>query len=119
MGMIQARRANRDTWQQIIDDQKADGRSVAAFCRDRQISQASFFAWRRRLSSRQASPPPRRFVEVTHAEALPSAPADTEAAAAGTAAIEVYLPGCRRIQVRRGFDHDLLIELVQTLERMP
>ena len=24
-----------------------------------------------------------------------------------------------RIRVRRGFDHDLLIELVQTLERMP
>jgi hypothetical protein len=122
--MSQARRVNRDRWQQLIGDQQAGGRSVAAFCRERQIGQASFFAWRRRLSARQASPP--RFVEVAHAEALPSAPVDAhggeafhEAGAADAAAIEVRLRGRRRLRVRRGFDHDLLFELVQALERLP
>jgi hypothetical protein len=115
--MSEAHRANRDKWQQIIDDQRASGRTVALFCRDRQIGQASFFAWRRRLSSRQASPPP-RFVEVTHAEALAKGNPSLPSAPADVAAIEVDLHG-RRLLVRRGFDHDLLIELVQTLERLP
>jgi transposase-like protein len=78
--MSQARRANGDKGQQLIDDQRTSGDTVAAFCRDRQIGQASFFAWRRRLSSgqaspplRQASPPPPRFVDV-----MPAVAADAD-----------------------------------------
>jgi hypothetical protein len=113
--MSQAQRANRDKWRQIIDDQRASGRTVAVFCRDRQIGQASFFAWRRRLSSRQASPPSQpRFIEVT-----PATDARAVAVVADAGVIEVYLSPGRRLLVRRGFDRELLIELLQTLERLP
>jgi transposase-like protein len=105
--MSQARRANRDKWQQLIDDQRISGGTVAAFCRDRQIGQASFFAWRRRLSSRQASPPPPRFVEV-----MPAVAAD----AADASAIEVRLRGGRRLLVRHGFDRELLVATIGVLE---
>jgi transposase-like protein len=116
--MSETRRVNRDKWRQIIDDQQASGRTVAAFCRDRQVGQASFFAWRRRLSSRQASPPPPRFVEVTRPGFVLGRPMAAEAVA-DAAAIEVHLSGRRRLLVRQGFDHSLLIELIQTLESLP
>ncbi len=78
---------------------------MAAYCREHGISQPSFFAWKRRLRDSAATPP---FVEVK--------------VAAGERAVgpamEVCLAG-RHILVLRGFDHDLLIELVQTLERLP
>jgi transposase-like protein len=121
--MSQARRANGDKGQQLIDDQRTSGDTVAAFCRDRQIGQASFFAWRRRLSSRQASPPlrqaspplrqasppPPRFVEV-----MPAVAAD----AADASAIEVRLRGGRRLLVRHGFDRELLVATIGVLERI-
>jgi hypothetical protein len=40
-------------------------------------------------------------------------------AVADAAAIEVHLSGRRRLLVRQGFDHSLLIELIQTLESLP
>jgi transposase-like protein len=109
--MSHSRRVNREKWRQIIDDQRACGQAIAAFCRDHQIGQASFFAWRRRLSARQDSPLPPRFIEVTP-------PMDRQAVA-DAPAIEVGLSGRCRLLVRRGFDHDLLIELIQTLECLP
>src|SRR6202167_6082230 len=114
--MSQARRANRDKWQQLIDDQRISGGTVAAFCRDRQIGQASFFAARRRLSLRQASPPPPRFVEVMPAVALPSVPVAADADAADASAIEVRLRGGRRLLVRHGFDRELLVATIGVLE---
>ena len=79
---------------------------MAAYCRDRGIKDSAFYAWKRRLRSpaklnRLSAP---AFVEVK--------PPKTSA----SEAIEICLHGERRLLVRRGFDDDLLIELVRTLE---
>lgn len=42
-------------WSQVISEQVVSGETVAAFCRRRDISQASFYAWRKRLSERDRS----------------------------------------------------------------
>src|SRR5277367_6269114 len=96
----------REDWRQIIDGQRPSGLTVAAYCRDRGITDGAFYAWKRRLRSpakpnRSSAP---AFVEVK--------PPKTSAAGA----IEICLPRERRLLVRRGFDRDLLTELVRALE---
>jgi transposase-like protein len=95
-----------EEWRQIVDGHRTSGLTVAAYCRDRGIKDSAFYAWKRRLrspakSNRSLVPV---FVEVT--------PPKTSA----VGAIEICLPGERRLLARRGFDRELLIELIRTLE---
>jgi hypothetical protein len=95
-----------EQWHQIIEGQRSSGLTVAAYCRDRGVTEGSFYTWKRRLrspakSNRSSAP---EFVEVKP----PSASA--------VGAIEICLHGERRLLVRGGFDPDLLMDLVRTLE---
>jgi hypothetical protein len=88
-------------WREVLRRQARSGLSVAAFCRRFRISQASFYAWRRKL--RDAG----TFAEVRLApDAVLSA-----------GAMELVLAGGRRIVVRPGFDRTTLLALVDALER--
>jgi transposase len=80
--------------------------SVAAFCRRDGVAASSFFAWKRRLGVVPATP---AFVEATVAGTPPPPPRS-----AGR--VEVRLRGGRRVRVGRGFDRDLLAEVVAALE---
>ena len=40
----------RDYWRKLIGEQGRSGQSVSAFCRERGVSEPSFYTWRRRLS---------------------------------------------------------------------
>jgi len=92
-------------WRRIIERQQASGQTVAAYCQDRRITQASFFAWKRRL--RATSPAAGGFIEVRAVAAISPVLAD---------GIEVCLAGDRRLRVRPGFSRDLLVELIGLLE---
>jgi hypothetical protein len=95
-----------EEWRQIIDGQRPSGQTVAAYCRDRGIKDSAFYAWKRRLRS----PAKRnRFSKPAFIEVKPSSLSATEA-------IEICLHGERRLLVRRGFDRDLLLEVVRTVE---
>jgi len=119
--MNQIRRAAREKWRRIIEEQRISGQTVAAYCRSRAITQASFFAWKRRLRSTvQAT----EFVEIrTAAEAKPFAaaakPAIADAAEGNSPAIELCLAGGRRLLLRRGVDRELLLEIIGMLEGSP
>ena len=75
---------------------------------ERGISEGSFYTWKKRLR-----PPakPKRLSKPAFVE-VKSPTANT----AGT--IEIGLHGERRLLVRRGFDRDLLIELIHALESL-
>jgi hypothetical protein len=122
--MSESRRTAREKWRQIIDGQAGSGLSVAAYCRDRQVAPASFFAWKRRLrlAIAEALPSLPAFVEV---ESPPSPTAQAAVSEDGVLAredsalaIEVGLPGRRHLRVRRGFDPRLLSELIHLLEAL-
>jgi hypothetical protein len=95
-----------EQWHQIIAGQRSSGLTVAAYCRDRGIKDSAFYAWKRRFrtpAKRNGASKP-AFVDVTPPRE-------------GTAdAIEICLRGERRLLARRGFDRDLLIDLIRTLE---
>ena len=95
-----------EQWHQIIEGQRSSGLTVAAYCRDRGVTEGSFYTWKRRLRSPAKSnhSPARVFVEMK--------PPKTSS----SGAIEICLPAARCLLVRRGFDRELLIELIRALE---
>jgi hypothetical protein len=114
--MNQTHRLAREKWRQIVDAQPISGMTVAAYCRDHQVTQSAFFAWKRRLRVSLASPegsPAAGFVEVKASRASEAAEAERKASA-----IEVCLQNNRRLLVRREFDRGLLTELIHVLEAL-
>jgi transposase-like protein len=105
--MNKSPRRGVEEWRPIIDGQRSSGLTIAAYCRERGITEGTFYTWKSRLRSAMLPAQAKRspaFVEVR----------PVNATAAGT--IEICLPGDRRLLVRCGFDRDLLIELIRTLE---
>ena len=53
------RRQARDAvqWQRLINQQRTSGQSVRAFCRQHDLGEASFYAWRSRLRSEASADP--------------------------------------------------------------
>jgi hypothetical protein len=43
-------------WRSMVDQQRQAGQSIRAFCREKGISEPSFYAWRRALKRRAAAP---------------------------------------------------------------
>ncbi|MGD0462643.1 MAG: hypothetical protein ABSB74_09150 [Tepidisphaeraceae bacterium] len=104
--MRKPHRPGAEAWRQIIDGQRPSGLTVAAYCLEHGITEGSFYTWKRRLrqpAKRNRSPKP-AFVEVT----------PQRFGTAGT--IDICLRGERRLLARRGFDRELLIELIRAIE---
>ena len=109
-----------------MGEQRQSGLSISVFCRERSIAASSFFAWRRKLGIKGRAPGDRPgqskgpsqhlgdggFAEVklVRGFGLTASPPD--------APLELRLRGDRRLIVRTGFDRDLLIKLVRTLEAL-
>jgi hypothetical protein len=123
-------------WRKIIREQRASGLSVAEFCRRARVSTWSFYSWRLRLrAERQAED---KFVEVQAAREgagavaihdairLSSPPFGAAQIDKGCLAavsptgeaggLELHLPGRRCLVVRRGFDRETLLNLLNVLE---
>jgi len=84
----------------------ASGLTVAAYCRDWGIKDCAFYAWKRSLrwpAKGNRAPKP-AFVEVKR----PKTPT--------AEAIEICLRSERHLLARRGFDRELLIELIRAIE---
>jgi len=95
-------------WRKLLEDHRASGLPISVFCRERGIPASSLFAWRRRLSSGAGI-----FKPVKLLSKAPAGGAD------GDGAIELCLRGGRHLLVRRGFDAELLGELVEAMEGLP
>jgi hypothetical protein len=107
--MKRSHRRGIESWRQIIDGQRSSGLAVAAYCRKQRISECSFYNWRRRLDS------------PTLGKVVPTAPfVELKNPISSTVgSIEICLPAGHRLFVRPGFDRDLLVEVVRTLEGEP
>ena len=107
-------------WRKLIDQQRESGLSVSVYCRERGISAASLFAWRRRLRPASGFPgaemfkPVKLLTESKRRSADDAEPVAIESP--GVSFIELCLPGERRLIVRRGFDRGLLLDLLDALE---
>ena len=105
-GMQERRREAWAKWEELVAEQAGSGLSVAAFCRQRRLTESQFFTWKRRLRQAAAEP----FVEVRVAEpAVHFLPAQSRA-------IEIRLESGRRVLVEPDFDAAHLRAVVEALE---
>ncbi|SRR5579875_750261 len=94
-------------WRRLIQLWKNSGLTVRAFCARHQLSQPSFYAWRRELLERDAAT---TFVPVRVV---------TDDQAASPAPIDILLVGGRSIRITPGFDPATLRQLLAVLQEMP
>jgi len=93
-------------WREVIRDQAASGLSISAFCREQEVSPASFFSWRRRLAAEGREEGAGKFVSIE------LAPPESQAR---QPTFEVALPNGLRVHVPPQFDADALRELLDVL----
>jgi hypothetical protein len=115
-GMSKAESA-RERWERIVREQRRSGRTVAAFCVERGIAESSFYPWKRRLAGSAgtrgeggegALGPEPAFVEA-------KVGGDDPGKARGRGGVRIALRGGVRVLVRRGFDRDLLREVIEAI----
>ncbi len=85
---MSARKDRRDLrketmWRELVRQQVRSGETVREFCRQKRLSEASFYAWRRELKLRRQESEPRRAAEpLPRPTFVPVALADPPATAA-------------------------------------
>ena len=97
----------RRFWQELFAKRKALGLSVAQVCQEADVSQATFYAWRKRLqSSRQTSAVvrSRRSLTKTASPLVPVRIVPDRTDADRTRTMIVELPGAVRVQIPPGCD---------------
>jgi hypothetical protein len=97
-------------WRRWIHQWQHSDLTVRAFCELHQLSQPSFYAWRRVLQQRDAAAAPFLPVRV-----VPDLPVVQPAA---TTPFEIVLPGNRSLRVAPGFDAATLRQLLAVLQEV-
>jgi len=113
---VSASESARAKWSRIIDQQLSSGLAVSVFCRQRSLPVSSYYGWRRKLSGGPVDP---GFIEarvVGEPEAETKKSGVSSASVSNTSGVRIDLAGGRQILVMRGFDRQLLLEVIQVLE---
>jgi transposase-like protein len=95
-------------WRGLVSDQAGSGKSVAAFCREREVPASQMFSWKKRIREAASA----KFVEVAVKPQLETTPA----VPGRGSAIEVRLTGGRSLVVEPGFNASHLRALLAVLE---
>jgi hypothetical protein len=96
-------------WRDLIDRWKTSGQSIAAFCAAQRVSQATFYAWRKRLTSHspRTTSPPSPTSTFAPMRIVPDPTA------------EVILPSGLVVRVPVGADAAAVARLVTALQGVP
>jgi hypothetical protein len=95
-------------WRKMLADWQKSGRTVRAFCANRQLSEASFYGWRRTLRQRDEQRPAARPL-----------PKLVPLRVVAEAILEIVLPGGLVVRVPAGADADAVAQLVAALRGAP
>jgi transposase-like protein len=92
-----------ECWRERIAAQERSGVSVKQFCGQQQITEQSFYYWRKRLGERE----PMRFALVETGAVRPQAPADV--------VLELVLATGERLRIGAGVDPATLRSVLEAL----
>jgi len=107
--------AKEKFWRKTLRGFAGSGQSVREFCQTRQLSEPSFYAWRRTLARRDADRSRAAHPAVTAPAFLPIYLAGA-GNAAGEVPFEIVLTGGHRIRLRPPVDRAALSEIVAALQ---
>jgi transposase len=103
--VVEARTATKaNQWREWVAEQERSGLSARRFCKERGLSESSFYAWRKRLREQG----PVRFALVER-----GAPRPTPAA---EAALELVLATGERLRIGAGVDAKTLRTVLEALQ---
>ena len=114
----------RARWSRIIDQQRSSGVPVAVFCRERSLPVSSYYGWRRKLSDTTADPgfiEARAIGEPGAGDKKPGGLRRAQssrdiASVSNSSGVRIELAGGRQVLVTRGFDRQVLLEVIHALE---
>jgi hypothetical protein len=119
--------AKERRWRRLLGQWRRSGRTGRDFCAEQQLSEPSFYAWKREIArrdqertaatrtTRPQAPTRTKASRRPAATALPAfLPVTVEAA--GACALEVVVAHGRLLRVRAGFDAAVLRRLLAVLE---
>lgn len=116
-------------WRQVLADHRSSGLSIAEFCRQRQLNQASFYDWRKKLASidtdevsaavdRNVDSASRSIAAPVSSPlfvSLPIADSESRPSPASRSSFEVELPNGINIRVPSQFNASELTTLLQAI----
>lgn len=105
---LHADAGKQERWLDLVERWQRSKLTIREFCQRHQLSEPSFYSWRRVLRERGL------IQDAPEVKAPAFVKLDLEATTAASA-VEVVL-GRRVLRVRPGFDADMLLELVHLLE---
>lgn len=100
----------RERWRRILQEQRASGLSVTAFCRRAGVAYSGYYKWRRKLAGEAV------FAGVKIVASSGEETAERGGRFADPGDLELRLPDCRSVVVPRGFDRQTLRDLLDVLE---
>jgi len=106
--------AKQDRWLELMRRWQRSQTTIREFCERHEVSEASFFSWRRVLRQRGLLDEP--MSSKTSAEVPAFVKLSVAVVEPGCSPIELVLNHERLLRVRPGFDADMLLQLVRLLE---
>ena len=106
----------RAKWSRIIDQQRSSGVPAAVFCRERSLPVSSYYGWRRKLSG---GPADSGFIEarvVGEPDIEEKQSGVGSGSVSNSSGVRIELAGGRQVLVTRGFDRQVLLEVIHALE---
>ena len=97
-------------WRRTVRQWRQSGLSIRDFCREEDLPEGNFYAWRSTIAKRDAER-----VAFVPVQVIPERTISTRADDP-TAALELILPGGRRLRVGPGFDAATLERLLPLVE---
>jgi hypothetical protein len=105
-------------WRRVMRQWQQSGLSAARFCRQRNLSLPSFYAWKRTLAQRDAEAARFVPVRIVPDQQIPTVTGEARGIPVGpaSAALEVVLGSGRRVCIGTAFDEATLRRLLAVLE---
>jgi hypothetical protein len=103
-------------WRTMVRQWRHSGLAVGDFCEQRQLSEASFYAWRRTLVARDRAKRNNADQASGAGPANPPLFVPVSVAVPATTALEVVLAGGCVVRVPAGFDADSLRQVLAVLQ---
>jgi hypothetical protein len=100
-------------WRGVVQRWQRSGQTVRAFCDDQQLSEQSFYTWRRTIAERD------RQAATTSAQPAAAFVAVRVTPSPAASALEVVVGSGRVVRVPPGFDAATLRHLLAVLEEAP
>ena len=106
---LRADAGKQERWLDLVERWQRSKLTIRDFCRRHQLSEPSFYSWRRVLRERS-------LIQDAAPDATTPAFVKLDVEATTMASAVDVIVGQRVLRVRPGFDADLLLELVQLFE---